>query len=85
MAERLTIDIPDPRGGWLPPWPNVPVGRGRAAVLLCCLEDPYADRSDHARVEVLRQALPDGHAAWLALAAGVRVQGQAALRILAAP
>ena len=61
------------------------VGRGRAAV--CCLQDPYADRdqfagSDRARVEVLRQALPEGHAAWRALAGDV--QGQAALRILAA-
>ncbi len=60
-----------------------------AAALLCCLEDPYADRdrfagSDRARVEVLRRALPDGHPAWRALAGDVRVQGQAALRILAA-
>ena len=60
-----------------------------AAALLCCLEDPYADRerfagSDRARVEVLRRALPDEHAAWRALAADVRVQGQAALRILTA-
>jgi hypothetical protein len=60
-----------------------------AAALLCCLEDPYADReqfagSDRARVEVLRRALPDEHGAWRALAGDVRVQGQAALRILAA-
>ncbi|MDG6100887.1 hypothetical protein Daura_01865 [Dactylosporangium aurantiacum] len=23
MVERLTIDVPGPRVGWLPPWPNV--------------------------------------------------------------
>jgi hypothetical protein len=35
--------------------------------------------------DVLQRALPDDHAAWRALAADVRVQGQTALRILAAP
>jgi hypothetical protein len=61
-----------------------------AAALLCCLDDPYADReqyagSDRARVEVLRRALPDDHAAWHALAGQLRTRGQAALRILCAP
>ncbi|MEV0569036.1 hypothetical protein [Dactylosporangium sp. NPDC050588] len=23
MTDRRTVDIPGPRGGWLPPWPNV--------------------------------------------------------------
>ncbi|MGC3954830.1 MAG: hypothetical protein QM804_11410 [Propionicimonas sp.] len=23
MADRLTVDVPTPPGGWLPPWPNV--------------------------------------------------------------
>jgi hypothetical protein len=60
-----------------------------AAALLCCLEDPYADRerftgSDRARVAVLRRALPEEHTAWRALPRDVRVQGQAALRILTA-
>ncbi|WP_433055099.1 hypothetical protein [Dactylosporangium sp. CS-033363] len=59
-----------------------------AAALLCCLEDPYADRerfagSDRSRIDVLRQALPEGHAAWRALPGDVRGRGQAALRILA--
>lgn len=61
-----------------------------AAALLCCLDDPYAERerfagSDRARMEVLRQALPDGHPAWRALPGDPRAQGQAALRILVAP
>ena len=61
-----------------------------AAALLCCLGDPYADReqfagSDRARVQVLRRALPDEHAAWRVLGGDARVQGQAALRILASP
>ncbi len=41
-----------------------------AAALLCCLDDPYADReryagSDRARIEILRLALPDSHTVWL--------------------
>ncbi len=60
-----------------------------AAALLCCLDDPYADReqfvgSDRARIEVLRRALPDDDAAWRAFTRDVRAQGQAALRILSA-
>jgi hypothetical protein len=60
-----------------------------AAALLCCLDDPYDDRaqfagSDRVRIGMLRQALTDDHAAWRALAEGVRSQGQAALRILSA-
>ena len=60
-----------------------------AAALLCCLDNPYADRegfvgSDRARIERLRRALPDDHAAWRALAADIRTQGQAALKILSA-
>ena len=60
-----------------------------AATLLCCLDDPYVEReqyigSDRARIETLRQALPDGHAVWRTLGADLRIQGQAALRILSA-
>jgi hypothetical protein len=60
-----------------------------AAALLCCLDDPYADReefagSDRARIAVLGRALPDNHAGWRALAADRRTAGQAALRILSA-
>ncbi|WP_344514880.1 class II aldolase/adducin family protein [Dactylosporangium maewongense] len=60
-----------------------------AAALLCCLEDPYADResftgSDRRRVELLRKALPDSHPAWRVLGGDVRGQGQAALRLLTA-
>lgn len=58
-----------------------------AAVLLCCIEDPYAEReqfagSDRQRFEVLRHALPDGARVWRALNAEQRVSGQAALRLL---
>jgi hypothetical protein len=61
-----------------------------AAALLCCLDEPYAEReqytgSDRARVEILRHALPDGYTAWRIFAPERRAQGQAALRILAAP
>lgn len=58
-----------------------------AAVLLCCVEDPYAEReqlagSDRQRLEVLRRALPEGAREWRALTAEQRVEGQAALRLL---
>lgn len=58
-----------------------------AAVLLCCIEDPYAEReqfacSERQRLEVLRHALPDGAREWRALIAEQRVNGQAALRLL---
>lgn len=60
-----------------------------AATLLCCIDDPYTEReqytgSDRARIETLQLALPEGHAVWRALAADLRTQGQAALRILSA-
>jgi len=58
-----------------------------AAVLLCCIEDPYADReqlagSDRRRLEVLRRALTDGAREWNSLNADQRRNGQAALRLL---
>jgi len=61
-----------------------------AAALLCCLDDPYNERdqfvgSDRARIEVLSGALTDNHGAWRAIGADIRIQGQAALRILSAP
>jgi hypothetical protein len=61
-----------------------------AAVLLCCIEDPYAERerfagSDRSRLETLRRALPDAAREWRALSAEQRVNGKAALRLLTAP
>lgn len=58
-----------------------------AAVLLCCIEDPYAERehfagSDRQRLETLRGALADGAREWRALTAEQRASGQAALRLL---
>ncbi len=60
-----------------------------AAVLLCCIEDPYAVReefagSDRKRLEALRRALPDSAREWRALNDEQRVNGQAALRLLTA-
>jgi predicted nucleotidyltransferase len=60
-----------------------------AALLLCCLADPYAERehfagSDRQRLQTLVRNLPDGARAWQAIPAEQRSNGQAALRILAA-
>jgi hypothetical protein len=60
-----------------------------AAVLLCCIEDPYVEReqfagSDGSRLERLRRALPDDAREWRALAAEHQVNGKAALRLLTA-
>ena len=96
-GKNITVSVPAPFGALLlkaAAYETYSRDRDRhlsdAAALLCCLDDPYGDReqfagSDRARVEVLRQALPDDHAAWRALAADVRYQGQAALRILSTP
>jgi predicted nucleotidyltransferase len=58
-----------------------------AAVLLCCIEDPYAEReqfagSDRQRLDVLRRALPDSARVWNPLTTEQRRNGQAALRLL---
>jgi len=58
-----------------------------AAVLLACLDDPYAAveqyaGSDRARVLTLHRALPDEAPQWRALARDQAQEGQAALRIL---
>ncbi|GHH74633.1 hypothetical protein [Promicromonospora soli] len=60
-----------------------------AAVLLCCLADPYAGRehfagSDKQRLQTLVRNLPDQARAWQAIPAEQRRNGQSALRILAA-
>jgi hypothetical protein len=60
-----------------------------AALLLCCLADPYAERerfagSDKPRLQTLVRNLPDNARAWQAIPAEQRSNGQAALRILAA-
>lgn len=61
-----------------------------AAVLLCCIEDPYSDRerfagSDRARLAVVERALPDEHPAWRQIPSAARKDGQAALRLLCTP
>jgi hypothetical protein len=58
-----------------------------AAVLLCCVEDPYAEReqfagSDRQRLAALRRALPDNAREWNLLNADQRRNAQAALRLL---
>ncbi|GAA4847151.1 hypothetical protein GCM10023221_27340 [Luteimicrobium xylanilyticum] len=58
-----------------------------AAVLLCCLEDPFDVRehfagSDRRRIATLVRRLPDDARWWNAFTPGERQEGQAALRIL---
>lgn len=60
-----------------------------AAVLLCCVEDPYTEReqfagSDRVRLETLRRALPDEAREWRALTPVQQASGKAALRIMCA-
>ncbi|RMI13862.1 hypothetical protein [Cellulomonas triticagri] len=60
-----------------------------AAVLLACLDDPFAAReqfagSDRSRVLTLARHLPEDAAPWRLLGTETAGQGQAALRILAA-
>jgi hypothetical protein len=60
-----------------------------AVVLLCCIEDPYAERdnfagSDRPRVQILCEALPDDARQWRALTSDQQAEGKAALRILSA-
>lgn len=60
-----------------------------AAVLLCCLTDPFAAReqytgSDRQRIDTLVRHLPDDARHWNAIPTTARREGQAALRILAA-
>lgn len=61
-----------------------------AAVLLACLDDPYAAReqyagSDRSRVLTLVRRLPDEAPHWRALDTARAADGQAALRVLAGP
>ncbi|WP_109506572.1 hypothetical protein [Nocardioides speluncae] len=58
-----------------------------AAVLLCCLDDPYADREalsppELERLTALAASMPDSHPAWQPIPAAIRTDGQAALRLL---
>lgn len=58
-----------------------------AALLLAVIEDPYVEReqfagSDKARLQVLREALPDSAREWRLLPEEWRSNGQTALRIL---
>lgn len=57
------------------------------ALLLACIDDPYALRaefagSDRSRLTAIARALHDGAWAWRALPTGRRADGQVALRIL---
>lgn len=59
-----------------------------AAVLLCCIEDPFVERerfagSDARRIQALVRAMPETARSWGVLSAEVRREGQAALRVLA--
>ncbi|MGH3969036.1 MAG: hypothetical protein ACRDTV_13230 [Mycobacterium sp.] len=61
-----------------------------AAVLLCCIEDPYAERegfagSDRKRLKLLASSLSTDHPAWQRVPSGMRAEGQAALRLLSGP
>lgn len=61
-----------------------------AAALLCCIEDPYAERerfagSDRKRLMSLANSLPGDHPAWQRIPTEIRAEGQAALRLLTAP
>lgn len=61
-----------------------------AAALLACIDDPYAEResfagSDRSRLRIVEEALGADHGAWLRLPRDVRLQAQAALRLLGAP
>ena len=61
-----------------------------AAVLLCCIEDPYVERerfagSDRKRLMLLANSLPADHSAWQRIPSEARAEGQAALRLLSAP
>ncbi|OBA81088.1 hypothetical protein A9W99_14575 [Mycobacterium sp. 1164966.3] len=61
-----------------------------AAVLLCCIEDPYVTQerfagSDRKRLRLLANCLPADHPAWQRIPTGIRREGQSALRLLLAP
>jgi predicted nucleotidyltransferase len=61
-----------------------------AAVLLCCIEDPYVERerfagSDRKRLMLLANSLSGDHPAWQQFPRGTRAEGQAALRLLSVP
>jgi hypothetical protein len=58
-----------------------------AAVLLCCIEDPYFEKerfagSDRKRLALLANCLSGDHPAWQHISPGPRAEGQAALRLL---
>lgn len=59
-----------------------------AAALLCCVDDPFAERdkfagSDRQRIATLARNLHDDSRYWSAIPSEARREGQAALRILA--
>ncbi len=59
-----------------------------AAVLLCCLADPFAAREQYTgstrqRIATLSRHLPDDTRYWNAIPAAAQREGQAALRVLA--
>lgn len=92
-----TVSVPDPFGALIlkaAAYQTDTRDRERhlydAAVLLCCIEDPYSDRerfagSDRARLTVVQKALPDDHPAWRRTPSAAGKDGRAALRLLCAP
>lgn len=96
-GQVTTLSVPDPFGGLIlkaAAYQTDTRERERhlhdAAVLLCCIEDPYSERdrfagSDRARLAVIEQALPDDHPAWRRIPGAARRDGQAALRLLCTP
>lgn len=60
-----------------------------AAVLLCCIENPYVEKerfagSDRKRLQLLAKSLSADHPAWRRIPPGAGADGQAALRLLSA-
>lgn len=61
-----------------------------AAVLLACIQDPFAERdnlagSDRGRLAMVEKALPEGHPPWRHLPEPDRADAESALRILCTP
>ncbi|OIN82356.1 nucleotidyl transferase AbiEii/AbiGii toxin family protein [Mycobacterium malmoense] len=96
-GQTTTISVPDAFGALVlkvAAYQTDTRDRGRhlydAAVLLCCIEDPYVERerfagSDRKRLRLLANSLSADHPAWQRIPPGIRAEGQAALRLLSTP
>lgn len=96
-GQVTTISVPNPFGALIPKaaaYQTDTRDRDRhlydAAVLLCCIKDPYLERerfagSDRARLARLEKSLPPAHSAWQRIPSSARTEGQAALRLLSTP